>query len=491
MNQYFFASAGTTHHVLLVDDSYSTSDRFENTSGFNQAKHAVQAIVAQAHRQSARQLITLLPFSEARRLSAGAQPEVFAESIDDAFRSRLESLLAGWQVSQTDAGPADALKAVPRLPLAGEGQTVILYLISDFRAREFASAGEVQKLLEDLDQDVAQVHLVRTVSQMRPNLAVTALEPESGVRAAGVETWMNVTIANYGDVPARGAIVQLEQDGDALPAIPLEDIPPRSELAKKFRVQFTGTGAHWLSAAVGPDAVDVDNRRYFACQLEAAQPVLIIDGSPDGRGARQLSLALDPGGNTRTGWSPHTESPRYLLRTEDLAKQAAVFLLDVPRLQADELAALEEYVQNGGGVAVFVGSQTNREFYNGRLYRDGEGLLPVPLTMPTQLLDSRHESTPDVDVSDHALFRALAGRRGRLRPAHGCRCRRTPRSRRSPPDRPAAPARARRPPRAARRRGRRRGAASTRGRCARRTRRARAPPPARAQAPRRGRRPPR
>ena len=88
-------------------------------------------------------------------------------------------------------------------------------------------------------------------------------------------------------------------------------------------MQFTGIGAHWLSAALEPDAVDVDNRRYFACQLPAARPVLIIDGSPDGRGARQLSLALDPGGNTHTGWSPHVEPASFLARSEDLSEQAA------------------------------------------------------------------------------------------------------------------------------------------------------------------------
>ena len=55
--------------------------------------------------QSDTQLITLLRFSEAARLSAGAQPKVFAEPINDTFRSKLESLLAGWDASQTDVGP--------------------------------------------------------------------------------------------------------------------------------------------------------------------------------------------------------------------------------------------------------------------------------------------------------------------------------------------------------------------------------------------------
>ena len=101
---------GTTHHVVLLDDSYSMSDRWNETTALNEGKRAVQAIVDQASQQSDTQLVTLLRFSEAARLSAGAQPKVFAEQINDTFRSRLESLLAGWESSQTEVGPADALK---------------------------------------------------------------------------------------------------------------------------------------------------------------------------------------------------------------------------------------------------------------------------------------------------------------------------------------------------------------------------------------------
>lgn len=409
---------GTTHHLVLLDDSYSMSDRWEDSSAYDEAKRAVQAIVEQAHSQSDTQLITLLRFSEAAKLSAGAQPKIFNEHVNQIFRDRLESLLAAWDVSEADIGPADALKAVPRLPLAESDQTLILYLVSDFRARQFSSATEIRKLLDDLTEDgkIAQTHLVRCVTESRPNLAITSLAPESGVRAAGVEMWMSVAVANYAEEPARGVTVQLEQDGDALPALALDDIPSRGEISHKFRVQFAGIGPHVLTASLGPDAVEADNRRYFACDLPAGRPVLIIDGSKDGRGGHQLSLALAPGGNTRTGWQPHVEPANFLADVERLKQQAAVFLLDVPRLAEDELAALEEYVEDGGGLAVFVGPDTDRSFYNDRLYRDGDGLFPVPLKLPTQLLDQEGETVPDVEVTQHPLFQVLAGKRNGFLP---------------------------------------------------------------------------
>lgn len=409
---------GTTHHLVLLDDSYSMSDRWNDTTALNEGKWAVQAIVDQAAQQADRQLITMLRFSEAAKLSAGAQPPVYAEQISETFRGNLESLLASWDSSQTDVGPADALKAVPRLPLEDKEQTLIVYLVSDFRARQFGSATEISKLLADLKEKehVAQIHLIRCVREARPNLAVTSLTPVSGVRAAGVEMWMQIAVANYGDAPARGVTVQLEQDGDALPALVLDDIAPRADVTHKFRVQFAGTGAHWLAATLPADAVAVDNRRYYACDLPAAKPVLIVDGSADGRGGRQLSLALAPSANTHTGWQPHIEQASFLADVERLSRQAAVCLLDMPHLNDDELKALETYVRNGGGVAFCVGATTDRAFYNDRLYANGTGLFPAPLKLPTQLLDRDGENTPDVEVTQHPLFQIFAGRRNGFLP---------------------------------------------------------------------------
>jgi hypothetical protein len=416
-NEWFsLLGRGTTHHLIVLDDSYSMSDRWENTSALAEGKRAAQAIVEQAQRLSDRQLVTLVTFSEAARLGAGSQPKVFREPINDSFRSRLQTELAGLEASQTDVGPAQALGAIPKLLLDDDEQTLIVYLVSDFRQRQFADATEIRERLAGAGERADQIHLIRCVQDPRPNLAITALAPASGVRAAGVEMWMNVTVTNYGEQPARGVTVQLEQDGDALPALALNDIPPYKDVTHRFLVQFAGTGAHWLSAALEADAVAVDNRRWFATQLPAARPVLIIDGSRDGLGGRQLSLALAPGGNTTTGWQPHVESTRFLTDPEKLAQQAAVCLLDVPRLADDELAALESYVRNGGGLAMFVASDTDRGFYNDRLHRRGEGMFPVPLRLPMQLLDRGGEATPDVEVGDHPLFRVLAGRRNSLLP---------------------------------------------------------------------------
>src|SRR4051795_13615795 len=59
---------GTTHHLVLLDDSYSMSDRWGDTNALAEGKRAVGAIVDQAAQQSDTQLVTLLRFSEAASL---------------------------------------------------------------------------------------------------------------------------------------------------------------------------------------------------------------------------------------------------------------------------------------------------------------------------------------------------------------------------------------------------------------------------------------
>ena len=175
-------------------------------------------------------------------------------------------------------------------------------------------------------------------------------------------------------------------------------------------------GAHELTATLEEDAVLIDNRHYFACQLLDAVPVLVVDESPGTRDAFYLSKALDPGGITRTGWSPRVESVAVLRDAEAVDRYAAICLLDVGRLDDGALENLEAYVESGGGLAIFVGENTNRRFSNSQLYRNGEGLLPVKLGRPTQLLDRRGNDRPDVETTDHRLFRALAGERNSFLP---------------------------------------------------------------------------
>ena len=63
-----------THHVVLLDDSFSMSDRWGDTNAFAQARSVVERIGAAAARETQPQIVTLLRFSRVGRPGAAPSP---------------------------------------------------------------------------------------------------------------------------------------------------------------------------------------------------------------------------------------------------------------------------------------------------------------------------------------------------------------------------------------------------------------------------------
>jgi hypothetical protein len=400
--------SGVTHHVILLDDSYSMADEWEETSAFEEAKRVVLRVLDEASRRSDDQLVTLIRFSEAKHLATGAASAYDRQALDAEMLTNLERFLGNLAPSESGAGVVEAVTAANGLSEATAGETRIAYLVSDFRRRQWQESAPIRQLLSRLRERSSKLLLVQCAYEERPNFAVTNLAPEAGIRAAGVETWIEATVTNYGDQPAQNVTVSLEQDGSPLPAVVIDEVLPGEEATHRFRATFPTAGAHQIQARLEGDAVATDNLRYFAADIPATFPVLVIDGSPDGDDGFYLRTALSPGGRNLGGWTPRVEPVSFLRQHERLADFAAICLLDAARLDEPEVEALESYVAGGGGLAIFLGPETVRTFYNEQLYRDGKGLMPALLDVPAQLL---REATPtaDIDVTDHPLFRVFAG----------------------------------------------------------------------------------
>jgi hypothetical protein len=195
-----------------------------------------------------------------------------------------------------------------------------------------------------------------------------------------------------------------------LPAVQFDEIPPGVEEVRQFRVTLSADGSR-LEANLPQDALVADNRRYFAAAPPAAFPVLIIDESERGEDGKYLAAALDPGGRNLSGWSPVVERSRFLGASASLDRFAAICLADIGRLEPNELESLTQYVESGGGIAWFVGPQTQPAYVNETLYREGTGWFPAPLATPRQLVASGEAGAADLQVGSDDLFRVFQGQR--------------------------------------------------------------------------------
>jgi hypothetical protein len=399
-----------THHVVLVDDSFSMSDHWADTSAFDQAKGVVARLAAGAEHQDTPQVFTLLRFSRAQQLARGTQPDLLETPVDANFPATLEKVLGSMQPSESAANPQDALDAADRLPPKGDDEDRVVYIVSDFRASQWQEPVALRKSLQRLGETGSQVQLVNCVDNVHQNLAIAMLRPGAGTRAAGVPLLVEVGVQNFGPNDARMVTVSLEEDGHARPPVVIEEIPAGKAVTRRFPVLFATAGQHEVVARLETDAVSADNRRAVVVDLPKAVEVLVIDGDARAQDAFFLTAALAPGGKVASGLSPLVERPTYL-REHALDQFRAIYLMNIERLDAAEISALEAYVKAGGGLAIFLGEKSRADFINSSLYRGGEGLFPLPLAGPEELIVDRLEKAPDIEISEHPIFAVFAGER--------------------------------------------------------------------------------
>ena len=418
-----------TAHVVLLDDSYSMGDlsadgRIGDTRCFDRGRLVVERICAELAAAPGQQELAIGRFSafdgtgvgngdrlagrvgpdrerQQENASRTAQPQAAQERFDIRLQAVTPRLvqevrdeLAGRTLSAAASGPRAAVAAAAELLGGGTGAANVIWLVSDFRFKDWKAADETASLLRQLSDAGCELRLVDCAAEVgdgrQPgNLTVERLEMAGGVPATGVLVPLEVAVRNNSDRPVRDVAVELREDALGRPGVRIAEIPAGGVGTQRFDVRFTKAGPHLVEATIAADAVTADNARAMAVDVVDRVDVLLIDGDPTGGGragdAFYVATALAPGAGAPTGLRPRIEPPRSLA-TLDLASFACIWLLDVERLDPPEIAALEAFARAGGGVVFFTGPRTKAEVVNRSLHRGGEGLFPVPLAGPVDLL---------------------------------------------------------------------------------------------------------
>ncbi len=402
-----------THHIVLLDDSFSMSDRWQGASAFEQGVKVVGRLGNQLSRQGGRQEFTLLLNSQAAHRGNGMKATLTREPVSSDFRDAIADRLQSLHVSQMAEGPLEGLSAIGQMVREGTDTATYVYIVGDFRAKEWSASGDLRRALLDLNEAGARLQLINCVDVERPNLAIASLKPGMGIRAASVPLSIEVAVTNFGLQAARDVPVQLTEDERPRPAVTIPAIPPGQTATATFEVRYPAPGQHSLAATLPADAVETDNSRFAVLDFPEAVPVLVVDGEAQAEGghgeAYFVTLPFASNNVTPTGVAPKIVTPAFL-RDKPLDPFAMIYMLNVDRLDQPAIDALEEYVKKGGGVAFFMSDRTRADFFNTRLYRDGKGLFPIPLVAPTELLVDRTETANDLTAdANHPVFSLFAG----------------------------------------------------------------------------------
>ena len=447
-------SGTATHHYVILDDSFSMSERVGGTTAFDRALNVLRQIGSEASttRSGGQHALTVLRTSRVMQHSPSATAgeleeltDLNAEVIDSEFSVLWEEKQATMDVTQMSGSPLAALRVIETLSKVRPDDRQVVYLLTDFRTGQWGNAVEIRKVLRQIEKVGIAIRLVNCASESSRNLAITRLEPTKDTRAAGVPLFMNLDITNFGAAEERNvqlairtrfygstatAQANLREFQGQLEEIyipPVESIAPGQTVTRRVQVYFSEAGQHVVEAELSSgDSIATDNYRWSVVDFPEGESVLILDDG-ERRAAATDTTAMNqsfflqnifqPGRRTNTGIRPDVQTDQRILRDatpESLRKYSAIYLLDVEQLDDRSITNLEGFVREGGGLGIFTGNDVDPAYYNQRLYRDGTGLLPVPLLGTMLLPPDIDADQSDVQVADHPVFETFQGDRNPL-----------------------------------------------------------------------------
>lgn len=425
----------TTHHVVVLDDSYSMADlsigagpRREGgdaSTAYGRSLRALQDLARRLASDDGNHQLTVMRASRASMTVRGgsesgdAAADLSAQTIDSEARLINRLMSTSSSSIRTDLVPALDLAA--ELIESTPADLKYLYIASDFRSRDWANPERVAESLRRLAGDDIEVRMIDCAANPAPNLAITDVAPAQDVWVAGVPVVVDVTVRNYGAVVAKNIALssrvirysselaladptlQVSGEAESQPVMMIESIDPGAEITKRFQVFVSEKGTHAIEVSLPEDALAIDNTRTCTLPLTDVEKVLVIDSDADQRGAYHVASVMNPGSQVRIGAIPDIQPPSFLrsATSESLSEYRAIYLIDVPEISDSSAEALSDYVKRGGGLAWFLGASVNRTSYNQNLLSGERFLMPAPLAQ-AEAMPPPSEATSDVVFGENS-----------------------------------------------------------------------------------------
>ena len=430
-------------HIVLLDDSYSMGEVLQvggssdlpTTTAMSRGRKMLERLLEDLAAAPGQQDFFLGRLSKLQRIftrDSNESPEtsadrqlfdIYAEAITPQNLDSIRTTVQKIRTSATALEIAPGIRNIAPL-FSGDDGSGVLWLITDLRSNDWRASENIADILKPLADMGIEIHIVDTASAEsdteylqtlpRSNLTVERIEMIGGTPVSNVLLPWEVTVRNYSSSPSQQVSLSIREDQLERPGIQIDSILPGATATARFESRFQTTGSHTVEVELPVDRLPLDNRRTAAVEAVDDAEVLLITTSNQKKNeddAFYLATALNPGASAATGLRPRIEEPRALT-TLELNRFDSIWLLDVPRLDARAVRPLEAYARNGGGVVFFVGPKTDFKATNELLFRNGEGVFPVPLAGAVDLLkDQKNPNAPDIIAEEHPAVAILSGRR--------------------------------------------------------------------------------
>lgn len=369
----------TAAALVGVDASYSMSHRVGLTSRFDGAIGRLRDIAS-----------TLTAGSPFTLVQMGQRPRVVVRNsgFDPAG---LNDLVRELEPRPELLGLEDNLEELARLVQEMRAPTREIYLITDAQANAFGSLSDQSRAAIATLAEAGRVFVVPVRSTDSSNLAVTNFELASGVLRRGGSGRFIVEVRNFGEQAATDVAVTLSAGDQAVDRRVIESLEPGQTARVALVARFDEAGPQRFVAAIGSDAIELDNQRFALVVVREQVRVLLVDGDPRAdpfdseTGFAAVALSPSVRLAAATPSIDVTVVPWPELAAQRLGDFDVVVLANVADVRPEVVEPLTRFVQRGGGLIFAAGDNVNATVWNERF----ADLLPARLAQPFGDADER------------------------------------------------------------------------------------------------------
>ncbi len=422
-------------HIALLDDTLSMHDAVKGPDGivktcFDVAKSDIllKKIAKGLSASKTNDLLFILPLSKLN--DPNFEPTPVERLNDPETLRKLTQEINEMQPSMLHVDLLQGVKEAQKLMGKFTESRVTLHILSDFRHEDWKqpqAAGLTNELIamvkKSSDVKIRVIDCVlpaRAANQggfppSRDNVGISDVRPSTRIAGHKMPVRFAVSIQNFSGKQIEAYVVVKNEvtgkdmrDVDVYPQNPIKLTPGQPTEVyfeygdvrrglffpdiKQGEARFAHLSVRLTNQQLLPlenDGLFPDNIRHTVVEVRDKVPILVVDGDgskgrEDNKDSFHLGRALlsVPGASydlvygDEVGKGPSKTSA---LEQPNLSKYPTIFLVNVRDLTPKQLANLENFVKDGGGLGIYMGSNVNENFYNKTFYDGGKGLFPAPL----------------------------------------------------------------------------------------------------------------
>ncbi|MDP8229313.1 MAG: hypothetical protein P9M15_07670, partial [Candidatus Electryoneaceae bacterium] len=225
-----------------------------------------------------------------------------------------------------------------------------LYIISNF----YGSIWDSVAVMETESAQMVRRFILPIGPENLPNLSIGRVELKSSILQQGRPVELDVVLRNHSSQAVQTALVSVYLD-DQRVAQASVNIAGEATVSRTFSIvpERTGQLAGWIKFE-DIDPLAADSRRYFILDVPDSLRVMVVAPDSSARMVIQAAFAGDEAQFVRLNWGDPDG-----WETTSLAGYDVLLLAGVPTVSSGATRRVAEFVQRGGGVVLFQGTETD------------------------------------------------------------------------------------------------------------------------------------